>query len=213
MARTVVFFDIETTGLSRTDDRIVSIAAIDMQTKDEYYEEVNPLMKVGRGAAKVHGLTDEHLLGKPIWGVVGPRFWAWLLRHQEPGREMHLFAHNGKSFDVPVLANELARLPGLPRARVPMYIVDTLVLCRDIIPKSLLASKSQPNVYKHLFQEDAQGQHNALGDVQALARIVERLEPEINVKMQVQCSAANKAYKYALGSPEVYWPPNLVYSV
>ena len=100
MAARVVIFDLESTGLSRTDDRIVSVAAIDMQTKEEFYEEVNPLMKVSRGAAKVHGLTDEHLLAKPIWAVVGPRFWDWLLKRQEPGRDMHLFAHNGKSFDV-----------------------------------------------------------------------------------------------------------------
>ena len=78
MARYIIV-DLESTGLHRTEDRIVSVAAIDLHLDEEFYEEVNPLRPVSKGAAKVHGLTDAALACKPVWSVVGPRFWRWLL--------------------------------------------------------------------------------------------------------------------------------------
>jgi DNA polymerase III epsilon subunit-like protein len=132
-------FDIESTGLHRESDRIVSIAAIRVPDaahgieEEKFYEEVNPLRSVSKGAARVHGLSDEHLLTKPIWAVVGPRFWAWILKHQNVGDEICLIGHNARSFDVPMLSFELARLSNLRPAKGPFYLVDTLTICRTVI--------------------------------------------------------------------------------
>jgi DNA polymerase-3 subunit epsilon len=204
MARYIIF-DLETTGLHRINDRIVSIAAYDLRTDEVFYEEVNPLRPCPVAASKVHGLTDDVLRKKPIWAVVGPRFWRWVLERQPHGAPLCLVGHNAKAFDVPVLSNELARLSDLPPARGPLYVVDTLLICREIFPKEILASKNQPAVYRHLFQEDPGDQHNALGDVTALARIAR--EPVLRRRLETPAIA----FRYELGGKNMAcWPANLL---
>ena len=114
----------------------------------------------------------KKLRHKPPWERVGRQFWKWMIALQKPGDHLVLVGHNAAKFDIPMLANEIARLKDLPRAKGPLYVCDTLTICKEVFPKTVLASKRQAKVYEHLFGEEPGGQHNALGDVEALARIV-----------------------------------------
>jgi DNA polymerase III epsilon subunit-like protein len=168
-----IVFDIESTGLSTVRDRICSIAALDIESGRKYYAEVCPLEPVGYGAQKVHGLTMRRLQKKPPWQKVGRHFWSWLLSFQQPGDSLVLVGHNAVKFDIKMLASEIGRLDGLVKAKGRMFVVDTLPISREVISKTVLASKKQMKVYEHLFGEQPTGQHNALGDVEALARIAQ----------------------------------------
>jgi DNA polymerase-3 subunit epsilon len=174
MARFVVF-DVETTGLSTRDDRIVSIAAIDVHTGRSFYRCVNPAVPVSRSAAAIHGLSSATLSAKPKWDVVGRAFWKWLAGvYEEPGMRVCLVGHNAARFDAPMLKNEFLRLrpagAELQRAPLDAYVVDTLVIARQVFPT--LQSKAQAAVYRHLFRRDAPKQHDAMGDARALLRII-----------------------------------------
>ena len=191
MARFVVF-DLETTGLNVRDDRIVSLAALDMHTGREFFAHVNPGVPVPRAAQEVHGLTDDFLRAKPKWASVGRRFWAWFARlYEEPGARVCLVGHNAARFDAPFLQNELARL-GMKGAKpLRAYVVDTLPVFRAVFTE--VKSKSQASVYEHLFGAPPKKQHDARGDVRALARIIKtddvraRLEtPAVAFKNSVQ---------------------------
>lgn len=166
-----IVFDIESTGFNREKDRICSVAAIDLASGHEFYAECNPKRSISYGAQKAHGLTQKRLRRRASWQVVGRRFWEWLRDHQRTGVPTILVGHNAIAFDIPMLAFELARLSGLDPPRGPMYVLDTLHICREVFPKTVLASKRQAKVYEHLFGSEPDDQHNALGDVKALARI------------------------------------------
>ena len=163
-----IIFDLETTGLSCTSDRIVSIAAIDLYSGDEFYAEVNPQIPMKRAAAAVNGFSDEALKGQPVWETIGPLFWQWVSSHQT--ETLCFIAHNGRRFDMPMLTNELARLSGLPPAKGAFYIIDTLQIARTLF--SDLPSKKLSSIYEHLFKTQPDKQHHALGDAQALLRII-----------------------------------------
>ena len=165
-----IVFDLETTGLSCKKDRIVSIAAIDLYSGDEFYAEVNPTIPMNKAAAAVNGFTDDCLKDKPLWASIGPLFWKWISDHQAPGGLLCFVAHNGRRFDAPMLRSELSRLSNLPEPKGPLFIIDTLQIAQKLFPT--LPSKKLTSVYEHLFNTSPERQHHALGDAQALLRIV-----------------------------------------
>ena len=125
--RSLVAFDLETTGLRPESDRIVEVGAVrfdpaDGAEIDVFQSLVNPGCPVPEAARAVHGLGDTDLRDAPGVGVVLGAFLAWL---GDPG-DVLLLAHNA-SFDAGFLAWELARAgltqPGL-------QVVDTLPLAR-----------------------------------------------------------------------------------
>lgn len=165
-----VVTDVETTGLSTSHDRIVSIAA--SCRGHEFTEMVNPGRRIPFGATKVHGITNAAVRNLPCWDVVGARYWDWLeaRRAEADAPTVVLVIHNA-SFDTRMLASEMARIRCSELTPIRMEVVDTLRVCRSRL--KLLPRHRQADVYRHLFQEEAPAQHDALGDVRALARICE----------------------------------------
>ena len=126
-----VAFDLETTGLSATSDRIVEIGAVRFDASGEVVGEferlVNPLRPSGPMARAVHGISDAELALAETAEVVLPEFLGFL---GDPDRTT-LMAHNA-SFDAGFLGRELARL-GRP---MPGHaVIDTLALARRRWPK------------------------------------------------------------------------------
>ena len=57
----VVVWDLETTGLSKSEDRIVQFGAVRYNsdgTVEEFNYLINPEMPISEGATQVHGITD-----------------------------------------------------------------------------------------------------------------------------------------------------------
>lgn len=126
-----IVFDLETTGF-RFDEghRIVEIGAVEMVrgavTGRTFHTYVNPQREVPKGAVDVHGLTYRFLKDFPVFThpSVAQAFCAFV-------GDAQLVAHNGKSFDLPFLNDEL-RAAGLPEVR--NELVDTLHLARRRFP-------------------------------------------------------------------------------
>ena len=70
LKRPLVVFDLETTGISVTADRIVEICMLkvnpDGQEEIRTYR-VNPEMPIPAGASEVHGIYDADIADKPIF--------------------------------------------------------------------------------------------------------------------------------------------------
>ena len=163
-----VVTDVETTGLSTSHDRIVSIAA--SCRGQEFTELVNPGRQIPHSATKVHGITNSAVRNHPRWDVVGARYWEWLdARRVEAGADTVVLVIHNASFDTRIIASEMARICVTELAPLRLEVVDTLRICRARL--KLLPRHRQADVYRHLFQEEAPGQHDALGDVRALTRI------------------------------------------
>jgi len=110
----ILFFDLETTGTNVAQDRIVQMAfrqfdvsatASDKDAVPRARLEtmVNPLMPIPAEATAVHGISDELVTG------YSP-FFDWSARVLELlATSTHIVGYNIQNFDVPLLAEELAR--------------------------------------------------------------------------------------------------------
>jgi DNA polymerase-3 subunit epsilon len=159
-----VLFDTETTGLDPlTGDRVIEVAALelinDLPTGQHFHALIEPQRDIPSDATRIHGITNAHVTGKPLFEGVAIELLAFF-------GEGKLIAHNAP-FDFGFLNAEFARLglPSLPRARM----VDTLILAKQRFP-------GMPNSLDALcrrFNIDltARTTHNALLDCKLLAEV------------------------------------------
>lgn len=167
----LVVFDLETTGLSVDNDRIVSVAASCGDAR--FYSLVNPGIPIPAGASRVHGIHDQDIGNAAPWAEVATKFFDFVAQHG--GKRPALVAYNGARYDFPLLVNETKRAGAGAAVRnflEELFGCDPYLVARDKLPKTM-PSKRLGNVFKHLFSEEMQGAHTADGDVAALARICE----------------------------------------
>ena len=159
-----ILFDTETTGLEpHLGHRVIEIAALelenDLPTGRHFHALVHPDRDIPEDATRIHGLTIQHLAGKPRFGDIVADMVAFF--GEDP-----LIAHNAP-FDFGFLNAELARLdlPRLADARM----IDTLVLAKTRFP-------GMPNSLDALCRRfaidlSARTTHNALLDCRLLAEV------------------------------------------
>jgi DNA polymerase-3 subunit epsilon len=159
-----VLFDTETTGLDpRTGDRVIEVAALelenDLPTGLSFHRLVHPDRDVPEEVVRIHGITLDRLRDAPRFGEIAGDLLAFL-------GDGKLVAHNAP-FDFGFLDAEFARLGhnALDRGRM----VDTLTLAKARYP-------GMPNSLDALcrrFEIDlsARTTHNALLDCRLLADV------------------------------------------
>ena len=101
----LVFFDLETTGLNITRDRIVEISFLKVfpNGKEEIKtRRINPGIPIPEQSTAIHGITDEDVKDCPTFKQI-----AKSLADQLEGCDLAGF--NSSRFDVPMLAEEFLR--------------------------------------------------------------------------------------------------------
>jgi DNA polymerase-3 subunit epsilon len=102
----IVSFDLETTGLDTSNDRIVQIAAVKTDEKlcevARLTHRLNPGFPMSEEVIKVHGITDEDVTNCRIFAEVAEEIAAFFA-----GCDISGF--NVMGFDIPMLEAELAR--------------------------------------------------------------------------------------------------------
>lgn len=102
----MVVFDIETTGLDRTKDQIIQIAAIKLDSNHKIIDTLNLYIQpygaytISAGAMNKHHISHEFLKDKPYLKDVAPQILEFF--ENEP-----VLTYNGNSFDIPFLKYEL----------------------------------------------------------------------------------------------------------
>ena len=126
-----VFLDTETTGLSpENGDRIIEVGCVELLhrklTGSHLRFYLNPERDSHADAQRVHGISDEFLRDKPLFGAVADELLAYLA-----GAEVIM--HNAP-FDVGFLNKELELIgrPGL--AQFVQSITDTLAMAKELYP-------------------------------------------------------------------------------
>jgi DNA polymerase-3 subunit epsilon len=111
MKKPIVFFDLETTGVDTSKDRIVEIAMIktlDGVQIDSLHRVVNPLIPIPKGASDVHGITDEDVCHEPCFKEIADLVVNFL--HFNDGLNdvlCDIGGFNSNRFDIPLLSREL----------------------------------------------------------------------------------------------------------
>lgn len=99
-------FDLETTGVQITKDRIVQIAIIKINpdgSELEYNQIVNPEMEIPQEICEIHGITNEMAKKAPTLKELAPAIMAFI-------GDADLAGFNSNKFDIPVLVEELIRV-------------------------------------------------------------------------------------------------------
>lgn len=101
----LVFFDLETTGISIVRDRIVEISFVKVfpnGKEESYTRRVNPGMPIPSESTAIHGITDDDVKDCPVFKEI-----AKSLAAQIEGCD--LAGYNSNRFDIPMLAEEFLR--------------------------------------------------------------------------------------------------------
>jgi DNA polymerase-3 subunit epsilon len=155
--------DIETTGLSAANHRVLSVAALAMEADGRVAAEFHTLLDPGcdPGPVHIHGLTRAKLRGSPTFSEVRERLSGVLT-----GRVM--VAHNAH-FDYGFLAGEFTRAGGELPVRERLC---TLALARRVCPPTVNSKLSTLASYYGVPQANA---HSALDDARVLVGVLRAL--------------------------------------
>jgi DNA polymerase-3 subunit epsilon len=159
-----IIFDTETTGLDPYQgDRLVEIGCVEIingfPTGKSFHKYLNPERDVPEGAFKVHGLSREFLMDKPLFADVVDEFVEFI-------GDAPLVAHNAM-FDLGFINAELER------AKKPLVLrdrlVDTLMLARRRFPGG--GNKLDDLCVRYNIDLSRRTKHGALLDAELLAEV------------------------------------------
>ena len=156
---TYVVFDIETTGFSEVEDRIIEIGAVKVEQGrivDRFSSFVNPEIPIPFKITNLTGITDEMVLEALTIETVLPEFLAFC-------KDCVLVAHNA-GFDVGFVKQKCTDL-GIA---VSFTYLDTVALARILLPA---LSKHQLNIVAKALGISLENHHRAVDDAEATAEI------------------------------------------
>src|SRR5688572_30081379 len=158
----LVVFDLETTGLSASRDRMCEIGAVRVNALEiaETFETlVDPGVALPNTIARLTGLSDGELRGAPRPELAVRRFLAF-------AGDAPLASHNAR-FDVGFLDHAVQRLTG---RRVAAAVVDTVWLARRLLHRR--SERFSLAQLAHFFGTSTDPCHRALPDALATAEIL-----------------------------------------
>ncbi|MDD4142385.1 MAG: 3'-5' exonuclease [Bacteroidales bacterium] len=156
LERPIVFFDLETTGLSITQDRIIELAILKVNVDNSTEEKtwlINPGMKISLESQAIHGISDEDVKDKPLFKQVAKDIDNFI-------GNADLAGYNCIKFDIPFLAEEFLR------ANVDFKIGSRRFLdVQNIFHK--MESRTLVGAYKFYCHKDLFDAHEAMADTRA----------------------------------------------
>ena len=158
----LVVFDLETTGLSASRDRMCEIGAVRVRALavDETFETlVNPGVVLPASIAALTGIQPSDLRRAPQAELAVRRFLAF-------AGDAPLVAHNAR-FDVGFLEREVERLTG---RRLAAAVIDTVWLARRLLQRR--SERFSLRQLSHFFGTTSQPCHRALPDALSTAEIL-----------------------------------------
>lgn len=163
-------FDLETTGISPQNDRVIEISAIKVRggkPVDEFSSLVNPLMNIPYAATRVNGITDEMVSSKPTFDQVLKEFLDFI-------ENDILVGHNIHDFDIKFIRRDC-------EAFFRMFLgndyIDTLPLARRYLPG---LTHHRLTDLANFYRLSTEGAHRALNDCKMNQIIFERLGKEMS---------------------------------
>ena len=105
LKRPLAFFDLETTGLDISADRIIEIAIHKVMpngNEDKLVLRINPEMNIPADSTAIHGITDDDVKDAPTFKEEAQNIITFI-------GNADLAGYNSNRFDVPFLLEELYR--------------------------------------------------------------------------------------------------------
>ena len=166
MEKRKLILDTETTGLNFYNDRIIEIGIVELidnvLTQNYFHEYINPEMNISLSAQKVHGISNEFLIGKPTFNNIAKEFLDFI-------KDDTIIIHNAE-FDTNFINRELQNC-GF--SNIKNSVVDTIKIAKKEFPGQTVNLDS---LCKKLdVNNTRQDFHGALLDATLLSKVYLRL--------------------------------------
>lgn len=158
LKRPIACVDLETTGVSITQDRIIEISIVKLYPdgKEEIRtRRINPQMPIPKEASAIHGIYDEDVANEPSFKELANGIKQFL-------ENCDLCGFNSNKFDFPILTEEFLRV-GMDVNFRDRHLVDVQQIFFKKEPRNLAAA------LKFYCNKEIQNAHSAEAD--ALATI------------------------------------------
>lgn len=161
LTKPICFFDLETTGMDISKDRIVEISIFKLfpnGNKESKTWLVNPEMRIPAESTAVHGITNEKVAAEPTFKDLSSQIYNMI-------KDSDLAGFNSDRFDIPLLAEELLRV-GMDFDMKSRVSVDIQTIFHKKEERTLSAA------YKFYCGQTLENAHSAEADTMATYEIL-----------------------------------------
>jgi len=156
LSRPIAFFDLETTGVNLSSDRIVEVAIVKVLqdgSRQVKRKLINPGIPIPPHITEIHGITDEMVKDAPTFKQAGNELKQFI-------EGCDLGGYNSNRFDIPMLMEEFLRA-GMTVDLSDRRMVDVQHIFYTMEPRTLSAA------YKFYCEKELTNAHSAEADVDA----------------------------------------------
>lgn len=161
LTRPLAFFDLETTGINITNDRIVEFSVLKVfpdKRTEIYTERINPTIPIPLEFSKVHGIYEDDIKDAPTFKEIARKLASFL-------DNCDLAGYNSNKFDIPLLVEEFLRVD-----------VDFEIKNRKLIDVQTIFHKMEQRnlsaAVKFYCGKEMINAHNAEADIQATYEVL-----------------------------------------
>lgn len=187
----ICFFDLETTGISITSDKIVEISILKVFPSGKEEKKtwlINPEIPIPPQSTAIHGISNEKVADAPTFKMLAKEINSWIV-------DADLGGFNSNRFDIPILAEEMLRA-GMDFDMKNRQSVDVQTIFHKMEQRTLTAA------YKFYCDKNLENAHSAEADTIATYEVLkaqlDRYEGlENNTKFLAQFSTRQKFADFA----------------
>lgn len=161
LSKPICFFDLETTGINITKDRIVEIAILKIHPNQKQESKtwlVNPETPIPAEATNIHGITNDDVANQPNFAAIAKEINAFI-------KGADLGGFNSNRFDIPLLAEEMLRA-GEDFDMKNRLAIDVQTIFHKMEKRTLSAA------YQFYCNKDLTNAHSAEADTQATFEVL-----------------------------------------
>ena len=161
LTRSLVFFDLETTGMDTLNDKIVQISLLKLfpdNTDQVLTLLINPGMHIPAEVTAIHGITDKDVKDQPNFQALSNEIFEFLNGCDIAGFNIH-------NFDLPLLRMEFSRV-GINYKINDISIIDAMVIFKKKERRDLRAA------LRFYCNQELEGAHNAENDIRATKEVL-----------------------------------------
>ena len=161
LTKPICFFDLETTGVNISKDRVVEISILKVfpnGTEESKTWLVNPEMVIPNEVIAIHGITNEKVANEPTFKEIAKEVHNMI-------KDSDLGGFNSNRFDIPLLAEEMLRAD-LDFDMKNRVAVDVQTIFHKMEQRTLSAA------YKFYCNESLDDAHSAEADTKATYEVL-----------------------------------------
>lgn len=156
LTKSIAFFDLETTGLNISNDKIVEIAILKVdsnQNETSFVKRINPEIEIPKESTDIHGISNEDVKDCPKFIDVAEEIKTFI-------GDADLAGYNSNKFDIPFLLEQFLS-HGIDFSMENRRYIDVQTIFHKMEQRTLTAA------LQFYCNEDLTNAHSAEADVKA----------------------------------------------